>query len=71
MGSDLAPGQLHSTPTLLPGPRIYISLYMYIHAHTCTHTQRGPCNFHVEQGESDKGKEDGEWERDLWGKRRD
>lgn len=32
---------------------------MYIQAHTCTHTQRGPCNFHVEQGEGVKEKEDG------------
>lgn len=42
--------------TLLPGPYICISLYMYIHAHTCTHIKRGPCNFHVEQGEGSEGK---------------
>lgn len=40
---------LSCTPLPPPDPHIYISLYMYIQAHTCTHTQRGPCNFHVEQ----------------------
>lgn len=40
---------------------------MYIQAHTCTHTQRGPCNFHVEQGEGVKEKEYKEKERGLKG----
>lgn len=58
VGNVLAPSpELHSTPsTLLPGPYIYISLYMYIHAHTCTHTKRGPCNFHIKQEEGGEGK---------------
>lgn len=60
MGSVLAPSpELHSTPsTLLPAPA-YISLYTCIYTRTHARTKRGPCNFHVEQGEGGEGKKDG------------
>lgn len=71
MGNVLAPSpELHSTLHPLLGPH-YISLYTGIYTRTHARTQRGPCSFHVEQGESGKGKEDGEQERGLWGERRD
>lgn len=72
VGSVLAlSSERHSTSSTPSSAPIYISLYRYIHAHTCTHTKRGPCNFHVEQGESGKRKEDREWERGSWGEGRD
>lgn len=48
--------ELRSAPS--PDPT-YISLYTYIQAHTCTHTQGGPCNVHVEQEKVQKERRTG------------
>lgn len=57
---DLAPStESHPTPPPFP-LHIHLSIHVYTRAHTHAHTKRGPCNFHVEQEERGKGKEDGE-----------